>query len=192
MRSERFYQSLKILLGWIFYLYYHPKMDGELKISKEYPLVIASNHRHALDPVLMGLAINRPIHFLAKKPLFDSKFGFLFRLVGCIPVKRDGKDHQALDSAIEVLKKGKVIGIYPEGTRNKVDKLLPFKFGAVKMAKESDAYIIPFAITGKYRFIKNKMVCHIGKTFKVGKMSLEEANKKLEREVNKLINKEEK
>lgn len=185
--KERTYIILKRCLGFIFKLYFHPKVKGKVSIPNSEPLVIASNHRHAMDPILMGLSINRPIHFLAKKELFESKFRFLFEKLNCIPVKRDGKDKDALNKALDVLNNNQVIGIYPEGTRNKEEKLLPFKFGAVKMAKETNAYLLPFAITGDYRFWQKNLICHIGKPFKVGKMSLEEANKKLEKEVYKLI-----
>lgn len=64
--------------------------------------------------------------------------------------------------------------------------LLPFKFGAVSMAKKSDAYLIPFGLSGTYKFRSRDLTVRIGKPFKVGE-DLEEANKKLRKEILKLI-----
>ena len=80
------------------------------------------------------------------------------------------------------------IGIFPEGTRNKTkEKLLPFKFGAVSMAKKTDSFIVPFGISGDYKFRSKNLTIKYGKPFKVGKLSLEEANKKLEEIVSELM-----
>ncbi len=97
-------------------------------------------------------ATKRPIHFLAKEELFNSKFGWFFRAMGLIPVKRKTHDGKALPAAISYLENGKVIGIFPEGTHNRGnDVILPFKIGAVKMAHDSKCKIVPFVIKGKYR-----------------------------------------
>ena len=78
--------------------------------------------------------------------------GFVFKGLGIIPVNRRTKDRAAYLSALETLRDEKMIGIFPEGTINRTDDvIMPFKFGAVKMARETDTKIIPFAITGKYK-----------------------------------------
>ena len=102
-------------------------------------------------------------------------------MVGCISVDRENHEEakKAKEKAISILKKGGAIGIFPEGTRNKTDAfLLPFKYGAVSMAKKTDATIVPFAVTGKYEKGGNLMV-RFGEPFKVTNMTLEEANDKL-------------
>jgi len=92
---------------------------------------------------------------MAKKEYFDSKFSFIFKLAGCIPVNRQIKDTAATEAALSILKKGGAIGIFPEGTRNKTDEfLLPFKFGAVSMASKTNATI-------SYTFVqKDSMYLH--------------------------------
>ena len=119
---------------------------------------------------------------MAKKEYFDSfKTRWFFRMVGCISVDRENHEEakKAKEKAISILKKGGAIGIFPEGTRNKTDAfLLPFKYGAVSMAKKTDATIVPFAVTGKYEKGGNLMV-RFGEPFKVTDMTLEEANDKL-------------
>ena len=112
----------------------------------------------------------------------------VFKAVGAIPVDRSKKDENAKKLAIEVLNNNGVIGIFPEGTRNKTKEiLLPFKFGAVSMAKKTNATIIPFGLTGDYKFRSKNLKLTFGKPFKVGDMDLEKANKKLYYEVEKLM-----
>ena len=81
----------------------------------------------------------------------------------------------------------KVIGIFPESTINKTnDIIMPFKYGAVKMAKESNCYIVPFAITNKYKLLKKSVTISFGKPYKLTK-NIEEENKKLENKVIELM-----
>lgn len=184
------YNIFKFILGSIFWLYYHPKFVNTKVIPKEGPIIICGNHKHLMDQCLPILSTKRMLHYMAKKEYFDSKFAWFFKMSGCIRVNRQDKDeaHVAMDEAAELLKKGYAIGIFPEGTRNKTDQLLlPFKFGAVKMAKETNASIVPFGITGKYKFWNNKLKVTFGKPFKVGNMTLEEANKKLYDEIANII-----
>ena len=126
---------------------------------------------------------------MAKKEYFDNKkVAWFFKSAGCIPVDRAKKDPNATNNALEVLNNDGAIGIFPEGTRNRTKELLlPFKFGAVSMAKKTDSYIIPFAITGDYKFRSKNLKITYGKPFKVGDMELEEANEKLYKEVKKLL-----
>ena len=128
---------------------------------------------------------------MAKKEYFNSKkTRWFFKAVGCIPVDRNKKDTDAVESAIKVLNKEGAVGIFPEGTRNKTNKiLLDFKFGAVSMAKKTNSYIVPFGITGDYKFRSKNLIVRYGKPFKVGNMNLEDANKKLYNEVKKLMEK---
>jgi len=117
--------------------------------------------------------------------------GWFFKLVGCIPVNRQIKDTKAVDSALNVLKNNGAIGLFPEGTRNKTKDvfLLPFKFGTVSMAQKTNATIVPFGLTGDYKFRSKNLTVRYGKPFKIDNMSLEEANKKLYNEVEELMKK---
>ena len=128
------------------------------------------------------------IHYLAKKEYFDGKYAWFFKMAGCISVNRSIKDTEASNHALELLKNGHAVGLFPEGTRNKTKEfLLPFKYGAVSMAKKTDAYIVPVGITGKYKFRSKDLTIRIGKPFKVSNLSLEEANEKLKKEISSLM-----
>ncbi len=183
------YKVGRFLLGPIFRFYYCPKIIGKENIPKEGPILIVGNHKHLYDQCITIVATKRGIHYMAKKEYFDNKkVAWFFKGTGCISVDRSRKDEEATHLALEVLKDKGAVGLFPEGTRNKTDAfLLPFKFGAVSMASKTDALLVPFGITGDYRFRSKNLTIRYGVPFKVGDMSLEEANQKLYQEVESLM-----
>ena len=188
-KGEIGYSLLTAIMRVLFRLYYNPKIINKEVIPKEGPILIVGNHKHIYDQCLTIMATKRVIHYMAKKEYFDGKMAWFFKLVGCIPVDRSIKDHNATDKALKVLNSGGAIGLFPEGTRNKTKDvfLLPFKFGTVSMAKKTNATIIPFGLTGDYKFRSKNLTIRYGTPFKVGDMDLEDANKKLYEEVERLI-----
>lgn len=190
-RVPLLYKIGKLILTPIFKFYYNPKIINKEYIPKDGPIVIVGNHKHLYDQCLTIIATKRGIHYMAKREYFDNKkTAWFFKYTGCISVDRSKKDSEAVEQALNVLKDGGAIGLFPEGTRNKTDQLLlPFKFGAVSMAKKMDAYLVPFAITGDYKFRSKNLTIRYGKPFKVTNMDLESANKKLYNYVKKLMTK---
>ena len=175
------YKLLKPILSPIFKFYYNPKIVNKEYLNVTGPILIVGNHKHLMDQCLVIISTKRVIHYMAKKEYFDGKFSWFFKFTGCIPVNRQIHDKNAKDLALGELFNGGAIGLFPEGTRNRTDKiLLPFKYGAVSMAKKTDATIIPFAITGDYKFRSKNLKITFLPPFKVGDMDLESANKKLE------------
>ena len=190
--TETGYKFFKPILGPIFKMYYKPTIINAEAIPKEGPILIVGNHKHLFDQCLAIIATKRVIHYMAKKEYWDSpKTRWFFNMVGCIPVNRQIHDSNAKEAAIEVLKNGGAIGLFPEGTRNKTKEfLLPFKFGAVSMAQKTNATLVPFGIAGDYVKGGKNLVITFGEPFKVAKEdSLEEANEKLRNEVGNLIKK---
>ena len=188
-KGEIGYSLLTPIMRVLFRFYYNPKIINKEVIPKEGPILIVGNHKHIYDQCLTIMATKRVIHYMAKKEYFDGKMAWFFKLVGCIPVDRSIKDHNATDKALKVLNSGGAIGLFPEGTRNKTKDvfLLPFKFGTVSMAKKTNATIIPFGLTGDYKFRSKNLTIRYGTPFKVGDMDLEDANKKLYEEVERLM-----
>lgn len=183
------YYILRLLLTPIFKFIYNPKIEGKNNIPKEGAVIIACNHKHLFDQCFAIISCKRGIHYMAKNEYFLSwKTRWFFKLVGCIPVDRKRKDPNSKRLALEVLNDGGVIGIFPEGTRNKTNKkLLDFKYGAVSLAKKSSCYIVPCGISGDYKFRSKNLIAKFGKPFKVDDMSLEDANKKLYNMINDLV-----
>lgn len=181
------FRFLRGILSPLFKLWYNPTIIGKENIPESGAIIVAGNHKHLMDQCMIIISTRRPIHYMAKCEYWKGPFAWFFNMAGCIPVDRDRKDKAAVDSALEVLKNGQALGIFPEGTRNRTEELLlPFKFGCVSMAHKTDALIVPFGIYGDYKFRSRNLVIRIGKPFKADD-DLEKANKKLVSEVTKLI-----
>ena len=181
------YRILKPILAPIYKFYYNPKIIGKENIPLDGAILIVGNHKHLMDQCNVIISTKRLVHYMAKKEYFDGCFAWFFKMVGCIPVNRSIRDKDAVNRALDVLNDGYALGLFPEGTRNKTDKfLLPFKFGAVSMAKKTNAYLVPFGISGDYKFRSRNLTIKFGKPFKV-EGDLKSANERLEREVSKLM-----
>ncbi|MBQ3385435.1 MAG: 1-acyl-sn-glycerol-3-phosphate acyltransferase [Erysipelotrichaceae bacterium] len=164
VKYEPSYKVLKALLYPVA-LSFRPKIYGKENIPEEGPVIICLNHRYNPDPAWACLATRRVVHFLAKKELHESKFSLFFRMAGTISVDRQAHDHKAMDAAEEMLRKGHVIGIFPEGTRNRTeDPLLPFKYGAVRMAQKTGASIVPMIAKGTF---STGVRIYIGEAYKI-------------------------
>ena len=185
------YNLCKCILRPLFKLWYPYKVINKEVTNIDGPVIFCGNHIHLMDQCLPILVTKRPIHYMAKIEYFrNPKTKWFFKMVGCIPVNRSIHDANAKDLAIEVLENNYALGLFPEGTRNRTKELLqPFKFGAVSMAKKTNATIIPFAITGDYKWRTKNLTLEFGKPFKVGDMTLEEANDKLYNEILSIIKK---
>lgn len=189
IKGEFGYKILTPLMRILFRIYYNPTIINKEVIPKDGPILIVGNHKHVFDQCLTIMATHRTIHYMAKKEYFDGKMAWFFKFVGCIPVNRSIKDENATKQAIDILKHNGAIGLFPEGTRNKTKDifLLPFKFGTVSMAKKTGATIVPFGLTGNYKFRSKNLTIRYGTPFKIENMNLEEANNKLYHEIEKLM-----
>jgi len=184
------YKIFRTILGPIFRWYYNPQIINKEVIPQKGPILIVGNHKHVMDQCPVVISTKRVINYMAKKEYFDGNKAWFFKATGCISVDREAHDGVAKNEALEVLKNGGAIGLFPEGTRNKThDKiLLDFKFGTVSMAQKSKATIVPFAVTGDYKFRSKNLMVRFGNPFQVKENDdLEKANQKLYKEIEKLM-----
>ena len=140
---------------------YRVKIIGKENIPKEGALMFCGNHRTYLDPPLIIVTAGRDMRFLAKEELRKNPlFAFLGFLFEGIFVKRDEKDISALKTALKTLKEGKCVGLFPEGTRNGLEKNDgKVKNGAAYMALKTGTKVIPIGIVGDAKpFTKNAIV----------------------------------
>ena len=189
MKDSKFYRFMRPIVKAFTNIFLRPKYEGLENIPKDGGYVFAGNHTHIMDPLLLISSNKRSVHFLAKIELWKFPKNIIFDNLGLIPVNRQKGDKKALDSAIKCLENGSIIGIFPEGTTIKDENviLLPFKFGAVKMAKEADVLIVPFAITGKYKIFTKSLKIKYGKPIKIKGNDLEKANDNLRNTILKMI-----
>ena len=179
-KDTLFYKIVKPFLKVLFVVLYRPTVVGIENLPKKGRVLIAGNHTKWLDSVMLVSMTNRPVHFLAKKELFDSpKSSWIVKGMGCVPVNRKTKDRNALESAYKYLEIERCVGIFPEGTINRTDDIImPFKMGAVKACSTTNSQLVPFIITGEYKLFKKSVKLEFLKPMKIGK-DLEKENKKL-------------
>lgn len=149
-----FYRFVKSLVRGCFRLYFRWEVYGSHNLPTTGGVIIAANHVSYLDPPLMGCAVDRPVHFMAKRELFQIPvLGWLIRQLNAFPVQQRGADRRAIRHALEVLRSGKVVGIFPEGTRGNGRVLLKPQPGCVLLAAKARVPIVPMAITGAEKVV---------------------------------------
>lgn len=131
---------------------------GKERVPAEGPVVLVANHIGVLDgPLLLGVT-PRPAHFLIKEEMFGGPVGWVLEKAGQISVDR-GSGRGALQSALAVLKRGGVIGVFPEGVRGS-GAVAEARAGAAWLAVQGNATVVPVAILGTRR--TGESVNHIG------------------------------
>lgn len=154
-----FYQFAKSIVFGVLKPVYRVEIIGKEHFPKEGGVLLCSNHIDTLDPPMVGMTSPRPVNFMAKEELFNLPVlkGILPK-VHAFPVKRGLSDRQALRTAVNLLKEGQVVGLFPEGTRNKTGKLGKGFSGAGFFALRGDAVVVPCAIVGPYKVFRKLRV----------------------------------
>ena len=180
--APKMYKFLYPAFSFFTKLIRQPVIEGLENVPAEGPVVIAGNHMNFNDGFILVASNKRCVHFLCKDEMFKNKILAAFlHSVGVIPVNRREKDRHALPAAKAVLNEGGVVGIFPEGTTNKTGGkvlLLPFKIGAIKMAYDTGAPIVPFTLTGHYSFFRKTLKLKFYEPFKVESDDLTKENEK--------------
>lgn len=152
-----FYWVMKrIFIGPLLKMLFRPWVKGMQNIPDEGPAILASNHLSFSDSIFLPVCVPRPVVFLAKSEYFTGKgikgklTAAFFRLTNQLPMDRSGGAASAtsLDGGIDVLKKGGLLGIYPEGTRSPDGRLYRGKTGIAKLALATSVPVIPVAMIG--------------------------------------------
>jgi glycerol-3-phosphate dehydrogenase (NAD(P)+) len=112
-------------------------------------VILASNHRSFLDPFVVGICLNRPVYFVAKKELFDRRLtGWFLNCLGAFPIKRGESDEESVETAKQILARGDALVIFPEGTRIREGSLGRPKRGVGRLALETGAPVVPVTVHG--------------------------------------------
>ena len=151
-----FYTFLQHLFRTIFFTVFRARVYGRENIPQEGAVILAANHASNIDPPLMASLIDRPVSYMAKIELFENPiFGAAIRHCHAFPVKRGESDRGAIKAAVNVLKEGRVLGLFPEGTRSKTGELQKAEAGVALIAAMTGAPIIPVAILNSHRIFAN-------------------------------------
>ncbi|MEO6884708.1 MAG: lysophospholipid acyltransferase family protein [Jatrophihabitantaceae bacterium] len=140
-----------VLLGPLLRGLWRPWVEGLENIPDDQPAIIVSNHLSFCDSFFMPVMVPRKVTFLAKAEYFTTPGikGLLSKMffagIGQVPIDRSDADasHAALNTGVRVLSEGKLLGIYPEGTRSPDGRLYRGKTGVARMALASGAVVIP-------------------------------------------------
>jgi 1-acyl-sn-glycerol-3-phosphate acyltransferase len=142
---------MKVLLSPVFFLGWRVEVIGRQNVPRRGPVILAPNHTSFCDSFFVPLVLSRRVTFVAKAEYFDSwKTAWFFRSAGQIPMRREGgsASERALAAAKDVLDKGGVLGVYPEGTRSPDGRLYRGHTGVARLALQCGAPVIPVGITG--------------------------------------------
>lgn len=182
------YRVLRPICAILLYVLYRPQILNKEKIPKNEAVIIAGNHIHAADPVNVIVSTRRIVYYMAKEELFKGFHGIIFKAIGLIPVYKRRGNAAAVMEAEKILNNGGMIGIFPEGTRNRSNELLlPFRHGAVSIAQKTNTRIVPFAICGKYKLFRKGPLVEFGDPIDVSNITNEEANTLLKNSVLEIL-----
>jgi 1-acyl-sn-glycerol-3-phosphate acyltransferase len=152
---EMVYRVIRQIFTWIFQIFFRWRVEGRENLPEEGAFILCSNHISWWDPPLVGSLTKRIVHFMSKEELFKIPVaGKIMPMVNAFPVKRDSADRRAIKRALEIVKNGDVVGIFPEGTRSKTDELLPPLPGVGLIAVKSETPVVPVAIIGPYKLFR--------------------------------------
>lgn len=143
-----FYSIAKFATNILIHILYKMEYEGMENIRQGGGYMVCSNHRTNMDPLFIAQKLKPQLFFMAKQELFQNKFsGLIIKGLGAFPVERGKGDNGAIDFAVDTLKSGKVLAMFPEGTRSKDGIPQRPKSGAALVAMQTHADILPVGIS---------------------------------------------
>ncbi len=148
--SPIFYWPVRVSFQLFFLVYFRMSRIGRGHIPRQGAAIIAANHRSFFDPFIIACMARRPMYYVAKRELFEIHplLSWLLRTLGAFPVDRGNGDRDTIETAKELLARGELVLIFPEGTRTRPGPLGPPRRGVGRLALETGAPVIPVAVIG--------------------------------------------
>lgn len=167
------------------------RFEGRENIPKSGGALVVCNHRFLKDPVIVAHAIppSRTLHFMSKAEWFDNKpFGLLLTALGVFPINRGEGDMSALNLAADYIRGGDLVGIFPEGTRNRTGGPMKPKSGAAFIARATHADIVPCALIFEENHgFRSKILVKVGEVIPYRELGFESEERVSLRKASKLI-----
>lgn len=165
-KLEKWFRTLRRFYFSVSWFLLPAKKYGCMKKFNDRSYIFVSNHKSVFDVIPPATITDKPVHFMAKKEIFEKGLGKWFTgKCECIPVNRDGTDVRAIMQAMKYLKDGSIVCIFPEGTRNKTDNVfLPFKSGAAALSIKTKTPIVPIVQVKKIKLFR-KIRYYCGEPF---------------------------
>lgn len=135
---------------------YRCRVRGAHHLPSTGPVMVIMDHKAYWDPVIAGMIFDRPLRYMAKKELFGSRaFGTFITSLGAFPIDRGAGDREALRMALEILGRGEVLLMFPEGSRQRDDAVHEFMPGVGMIALRSGAPVVPLALNGTQYMLRD-------------------------------------
>ena len=150
------YAFLKITFQLLFRIVFRARVIGKEKLPETGAVILAANHMSNWDPPFLACFMRRHVAYMAKEELFEPPvFGPAIRACHAFPVKRGAADRAAIKTAVQVLKLGHCLGLFPEGTRSRTGKMRKAEAGVGLIAAMTGAPVVPAAIVGTDKIFAN-------------------------------------
>ena len=152
LEMKPFYWFCRFLCQGFSVAYFKARCLGVDNVPAKGGALLVSNHQSFIDPVVAGIHIPRAVHFMARDSLFANPiFGRLIAAVNAFPVRRNTADLGAIKEAMRRLKQGRLLLMFPEGTRTPDGRIQPLLPGMFAIAKKTEVPIVPVLIDGVFK-----------------------------------------
>lgn len=146
------YSLLQYVCQMLCLVVFNYRLYGGRHLPRTGGILLAANHQSFLDPILFAVALPRPVHFMARESLFRNPlFRLLIRSLNAFPVRRGSADRAAIRHAIELLRSGEVVLMFPEATRTPDGRIGTPQAGLAMIAAKANSCIVPAVVEGAFR-----------------------------------------
>ncbi len=186
-----FYKIGRAILIPIYKIFYFYEVKYEQELPDDQPYILCPNHMQYKDALLIMISHKKQIYFMAKHELFRHRIlAKILYAAGAFPVKRGTESKTAVKHSKNLLNSGKIVGIFMEGTRSKSGKLLAPKAGAVLLAQQCNAAIVPVSISCKNEKLPKifrKITIHYGKPLSLKELGIEDGSRSGIRDASRIV-----
>ena len=145
------YATLRTFSRLVGVVVFRMRCKGREHIPASGPLLVCANHQSFLDPVLVGLAFDRRLNYLARQTLFRfAPFRLLIQFLDAIPLDRDGLGLAGLRESMRRIKRGEAVLLFPEGTRTPDGSVRPLQPGFCALARRGNVTVLPVGFDGAF------------------------------------------